>query len=511
MTGHAVSAGHENHFHVKELDAEEAYAVYVVAEDVTGKFLSEIEFAVQFTTPAWPLEIKITAAGTTETEMDETFNRATCRQMWVEAREGRVGCWEDLAREWDEGFNAQFCTLGWQPEYPKAFIAVAAEELAVLQTYVCEHVTGAALVAMVRTAEGRKNAPKVMRDDWDLSHWESVEGSGKTGLSFLCRRQFTPPFEVLEAIFTERAEEAAREAAEEAAAKAAIAKARGEGAGEGAGGGGGTTDDFDSSDDDGEKGPMLTIERLNTRLKNKEIKLTLRGVLNADKVETLRLVGCKLEARGLKELAQYLNQARNLKHLTIGNDFLVRGKMLSIDKDIKSANYGRRIYEDDFRGIKEFANKLSACVRLETLNVQKASLGLSGIKFLAAGARRSASLRTLNVAANQIKAAGAPYLNMMLLETRMPLTTLILRHNHLKRAGAVMIVAAVRHVPLRILDLHDNKLQGVDVEDLCLVFKTNTTLTDIDLSNNPAKSLGARALANVLEHNDTLQVRHTET
>jgi len=154
-------------------------------------------------------------------------------------------------------------------------------------------------------------------------------------------------------------------------------------------------------------------------------------------------------------------------------------------------------------GAKAFAEALKTNNILMTLNLAGNKIGVEGAKAFAEALKNNNKLMTLNLGNNTIGDEGAT----ALVNTK--LTELYLYNNHISLEGAIALAEALEENKfLRTLNISGNNQMGfslnVGIKAFAKALTKNTTLTELNLSDNEINDEGGKALAEALKTNKTL-------
>ncbi|MBU6140918.1 MAG: hypothetical protein KGP29_05145 [Proteobacteria bacterium] len=155
-------------------------------------------------------------------------------------------------------------------------------------------------------------------------------------------------------------------------------------------------------------------------------------------------------------------------------------------------------------GVKDLAVELERNTTLKSLDLADNDIKASGGKDLAGALRRNITLEALNLSGNEIGVSGAEHLAGALKINR-TLTSLNLRWNKIGDEGARHLSDVLKiNTTLESLYFFGNEIGDAGAEYLADVIKGNMTLTTIELARNKIGKVGAGALLEVFKKNTTL-------
>eukprot|EP00767_Chilomastix_cuspidata_P004030 gnl/Chilomastix_cuspidata/4158.p1 GENE.gnl/Chilomastix_cuspidata/4158~~gnl/Chilomastix_cuspidata/4158.p1 ORF type:complete len:748 (+),score=245.67 gnl/Chilomastix_cuspidata/4158:116-2359(+) len=150
----------------------------------------------------------------------------------------------------------------------------------------------------------------------------------------------------------------------------------------------------------------------------------------------------------------------------------------------------------------------SVCAGISALDLSKIGLNSEHCYFVAEIIRARPRLRRLNLGNNRIRANGARIISQSLADPRCRLEVLHLEHNGLGPSGAEFLARALNtNQKLWRIGLGYNQIRHEGVQALCSsLINHNHTLRGLDIANNYAGDRGARAVAEMLRYNSSLQL-----
>ena len=230
-----------------------------------------------------------------------------------------------------------------------------------------------------------------------------------------------------------------------------------------------------------------------TKIKKLTEALSTSGSAFFDLAE-LQLVGCSLNDSFAKELGKAFEKNSNLLVLFLSDNNLssngikaLLGNSSNISKtsltNLSKLNLAHNPIGDNASHLIE--NMLKTHINLQNLDLQNCLLGFNTIKSLAKGLEESASLKILNIRANNLSDDEITELAKSLNNTNCVLETLNLSVNRIHSVGAQAMSDALQiNNNLKILNLEYNEIDELGTYALLKSLSKNPTIRSLYLSFN---------------------------
>jgi Ran GTPase-activating protein (RanGAP) involved in mRNA processing and transport len=222
----------------------------------------------------------------------------------------------------------------------------------------------------------------------------------------------------------------------------------------------------------------------------KRVAACLRANPNA-KIYTLDLSGNYLTDAGVLLILEALPKNDHCEILRLSHNGLTNATIVDVmdwvvaHKNLKELNLFSNSLNNKIA--QAFGFRLSMAKHLTKINIGKNDFKYASMNFILAGIqfRDNKNLVELHLPHSKINTTNNKELIEKILNENLGLTTLNLAGCELNgKFTNDVLKAATTHPSLQVLDLSSNNIRGLDEQVLLDLFKQNTTLTSINLSEN---------------------------
>ncbi|XP_072893939.1 NACHT, LRR and PYD domains-containing protein 12-like [Hemitrygon akajei] len=225
------------------------------------------------------------------------------------------------------------------------------------------------------------------------------------------------------------------------------------------------------------------------------------------KLQTLGLFKNGLSDSSAEDLASVLKTNNSLKELDLGHNELGDSGVKLVSVALRNAECKiQKLWLWDvsltYSGAEDLASALSTNTSLTELDMSENELGDSGVKLVSAALRNlECKIQTLEMIDVGLTDSGAEDL-VSALSTNTSLMELNLSNNELGDSGVKLVSAALRNPECKIqkLGLIDVGLTDSGAEDLASALSTNPLLTGLDLSENKLGDAGVKIVSVALRN-----------
>ncbi|XP_066512237.1 NLR family CARD domain-containing protein 3-like [Hoplias malabaricus] len=253
--------------------------------------------------------------------------------------------------------------------------------------------------------------------------------------------------------------------------------------------------------------PLKELDLSHTHLQDSGVKLISEALKSSNcKLETLRLTGCKLGEKCCEDLGSVLLVNSSLKELDLSNNDLQDSGVEELSAGLKSSLckletlrlIGCKLGE---KSCEDLCSVLLVNSSLKELDLSNNDLQDSGVEKLSAALKSSlCKLETLRLTVCKLGEKSCEDLGSVLL-VNSSLNELDLSNNDLQDSGVEKLSAALKSslCKLETLRLTGCKLGEKSCEDLGSVLLVNSSLKELDLSNNDLQDSGVEKLSAALK------------
>ena len=158
-------------------------------------------------------------------------------------------------------------------------------------------------------------------------------------------------------------------------------------------------------------------------------------------------------------------------------------------------------------GVNRVATALGGNAVLVSLDLARNPIGSKGLNHLAAALKRNSTLKTLVVACCGIDGVGATTMGRILANDNSTLTELDISDNMILNDGIVNLAKGLKwNTALKKIDLTNTGIGGKGADAFAVCFESNNVLEDVNVSSNQIRNLGCKRIAEALEKNTGLRV-----
>ncbi|XP_072893873.1 NACHT, LRR and PYD domains-containing protein 12-like isoform X2 [Hemitrygon akajei] len=223
-----------------------------------------------------------------------------------------------------------------------------------------------------------------------------------------------------------------------------------------------------------------------------------------DRIKHLNLGNCHIQCEGIQRLGPGLHKCQELR---LGENELGDSGVKLVSVALRNAECKiQKLWLWDvsltYSGAEDLASALSTNTSLTELDMSENELGDSGVKLVSAALRNlECKIQTLEMIDVGLTDSGAEDL-VSALSTNTSLMELNLSNNELGDSGVKLVSAALRNPECKIqkLGLIDVGLTDSGAEDLASALSTNPLLTGLDLSENKLGDAGVKIVSVALRN-----------
>ncbi|XP_072892488.1 NACHT, LRR and PYD domains-containing protein 3-like isoform X3 [Hemitrygon akajei] len=223
-----------------------------------------------------------------------------------------------------------------------------------------------------------------------------------------------------------------------------------------------------------------------------------------DRIKHLNLGNCHIQCEGIQRLGPGLHKCQELR---LGENELGDSGVKLVSVALRNAECKiQKLWLWDvsltYSGAEDLASALSTNTSLTELDMSENELGDSGVKLVSAALRNlECKIQTLEMIDVGLTDSGAEDL-VSALSTNTSLMELNLSNNDLGDSGVKLVSAALRNPECKIqkLGLIDVGLTDSGAEDLASALSTNPLLTGLDLSENKLGDAGVKIVSVALRN-----------